>query len=964
MNYETLSLTNFRCYEDETVQFDTGVIVIHGRNGAGKSTLLEAAYFALYGSSALETGKTLANVVMHGKDNAEVTLRFQYNSSDYIITRALKWRGDSVSQTKCKLETPTDVYEGVTTVDNKIKSLLQMDATAFINSAYVRQGENDKLVTADQSKRKDILDNLLQIGRVDTYRERLDKIRLGIDRSVRTHDSLLADRRKKQSELVDANVNEKLASTQAQISAHETAITELTTAKEAAQKQRDELTELLDDVAEKRETREEQQTKRDRLESEIENIDDTIAKTQERLTEHQTTYNDALNKLEESELRPINVDITADTDHDLTETVETVTDAHAMLSTSVSSHSKPDLFASAIRDEYAGEIPTDSSDQFSLSRDVDMNVPDLETNVARLETAIKTLLEQITTAREDLTDAITEKKAERESINSQYDRLTDEIETLKSERADVEDEINQLKGTRKAVISQRDEKQATIDQLEKEIYDIDETLALSDYSVSSETVSERVETARDQLTEKRELLRKAQTEYDTVTAHIERAESLKENEQCPRCEQDITNAPSVTKLGDHREHRDALETQIDELTQEIDQLETRVGELTALEDKAQTRRQYVERKQKIEEKITKLDAEIEETDSSLATTQTEKERLSEQITDRSDKRDQIKDKRDKLNEQIETDTDRKQELRACENDLQTVRNALTKLTTAITQAVTVLTQLDKTQTQREEKLTELKTVQEKISQLDAELNTIQPAQLKAEQDKHQQAVTQLDGLIESRKETVTELRQQEGKLTNQVKTLNALTDEITKREQAVDTGEQLQDEVGTLLAAYTTAQEQLRQQNIAHLERVTEDIFTTLYTNETYDTVSITNDYQPLIVDKRGIELTPGDLSHGERTMFSLSLRAALYQLLVEGLNAAVPMPPLVLDEPTVNLDDSNVNQIPTLVNRMQTAGVEQIIIISHNDEVLNSATQELYAKQQTATNTSSVEQETDFMLS
>ncbi|MDY6779309.1 MAG: AAA family ATPase, partial [Halobacteria archaeon] len=63
MNFESLYLRNFRCYDEAELEFDEGVTVIQGRNGSGKTSLLEACFVALYGSDALDTDDVLADVV-------------------------------------------------------------------------------------------------------------------------------------------------------------------------------------------------------------------------------------------------------------------------------------------------------------------------------------------------------------------------------------------------------------------------------------------------------------------------------------------------------------------------------------------------------------------------------------------------------------------------------------------------------------------------------------------------------------------------------------------------------------------------------------------------------------------------------------------------------------------------------------------------------------------------------------
>ncbi len=49
-------------------------------------------------------------------------------------------------------------------------------------------------------------------------------------------------------------------------------------------------------------------------------------------------------------------------------------------------------------------------------------------------------------------------------------------------------------------------------------------------------------------------------------------------------------------------------------------------------------------------------------------------------------------------------------------------------------------------------------------------------------------------------------------------------------------------------------------------------------------------------------------------------------------------MPPLILDEPTVFLDSGHVTQLIALVESMRELGVEQIVVVSHDEELVGAA--------------------------
>jgi exonuclease SbcC len=67
-------------------------------------------------------------------------------------------------------------------------------------------------------------------------------------------------------------------------------------------------------------------------------------------------------------------------------------------------------------------------------------------------------------------------------------------------------------------------------------------------------------------------------------------------------------------------------------------------------------------------------------------------------------------------------------------------------------------------------------------------------------------------------------------------------------------------------------------------------------------------------------------------------------------------MPPLILDEPTVFLDSGHVGQLVELVNAMTDLGVEQILVVSHDDELLDAADAHVRVRKDPSTNRATVE--------
>jgi len=208
MRFERVGIRNFRSHSDTELSLRSGVTVIHGVNGSGKSSLLEACFFALYGSAAIQG--TLDDAIANGAEGMSVTLSFTHDGAEYRVEREVKLRGDTAQTTTCVLETPDGPIEQVRDVENRIESLLRMDADAFVNCAYVRQGEVNKLINASPGERQDMIDDLLQLGTLETYRERASDARVGVKRVRDRKRELLADRERSIETKADKDLTDRL----------------------------------------------------------------------------------------------------------------------------------------------------------------------------------------------------------------------------------------------------------------------------------------------------------------------------------------------------------------------------------------------------------------------------------------------------------------------------------------------------------------------------------------------------------------------------------------------------------------------------------------------------------------------------------------------------------------------------------------------------------------------------------
>ena len=188
MKLRNLHAENIRSYKKLDFTFEDGVTVISGVNGSGKSSLLEACFMGLFGSKILSKDFVLADIIFKGAENAKISLGFEHLGHEYLIDQAFRYsvKSENASSSKCIL-----YADGKIIVDQAIRtyeevcSLLNMDEEAYRNCAYIRQGEIDVLINAKPKERQLMIDDLMQLGKLEEYRERASSAKTAVKRLER-----------------------------------------------------------------------------------------------------------------------------------------------------------------------------------------------------------------------------------------------------------------------------------------------------------------------------------------------------------------------------------------------------------------------------------------------------------------------------------------------------------------------------------------------------------------------------------------------------------------------------------------------------------------------------------------------------------------------------------------------------------------------------------------------------------
>ncbi|MEZ3114440.1 DNA double-strand break repair ATPase Rad50 [Halobaculum sp. MBLA0147] len=888
MKFDRIRLRNFKPYGDADVRLSEGVTVIHGLNGSGKSSLLEACFFALYGSAALDG--TLEDVITNGGTETDVELWFTHAGESYHLTRELRTYGDQAQTATCTLATADDgeiIRDGATDVETFVAELLRMDAEAFVNCAYVKQGEVNKLIEATPSTRQDMIDDLLQLGKLEEYRDRAGEARLGVE-------DVLGEQRGNLEGLDDQvgakeakDLHEQLNAAESKLTEVDDQIDQYETEKEKAEETREQAQSILDEYEEKR-------AELADLETEIDDLETKIRTT-------------------ESEREEV------------TEEVASLRDRKTSLA--------DDL------DDALAETEVDDADEEAVAA-----------RRAELEERESDFREDLLEARDDVTSAENRAETLRETavdLEERAERKRERADETESDLAEARSELEELRERREA---KRDERERLRAEFE------DAPVSVGGASAYREEVQSDLSTVRGEIEDVR-------TELNTTREAVERGEDLREAGKCPECGQSVEGSPHVDSLAEERERVTTLEADLADLRDEREALETRL-------DRAETLREVESDLDNVSNTLDLLDSEIESTEADIEDTEDRIERL-----------------REEADELATEATEKRESAAAADTDAEDARERIASINAEIQEITEARERLDRVDDLREERAnvqSEIERLSERRDSLeqlnDERRDTLADKRERRDElaagvdesrveqarddfsraDDYVERVTEkLDELDTRRDEITTEI----GRIQNELDELEDLRDRRDHVAERVDALERLREETAELETTYGDLRADLRQQNVESLEARLNETFELVYGNDAYSHIELDGQYELTVYQKDGEPLAPDQLSGGERALFNLSLRCGIYRLLAEGVEGAAPTPPLILDEPTVFLDDGHVSRLVDLVEQMRGFGVAQIVIVSHDDELVGAADDLLRVEKNPTTNRSTAERVADASL-
>ncbi len=889
MRIDRIRLENFKCYGDIDLRLSAGVTVIHGPNGSGKSTLLEASFFGLYGSSALST--TLGEVVTIGEDEMTVELWFTHAGESYHVERAVRRRGENARTTTCVLETPESTVEGATDVRERVTAMLRMDTDAFVNCAYVRQGEVNKLINASPADRQDMLDELLQLGRLESYRERASDARLGVGR-------VLGDKQGALGEL-DEQIAEKEAQT-----LHE---------------RRNECRSALAAVREQREEYEQNRERARETLDRAETILDEYEEKQSRLSDLQTEIEQLREQIRETE-------------REREELADRIDGCRDQL---VEARERRDTLLTDID----GFDPDGADDELR------------ERAVSELET----VREEI----ETLTEQIRELSVEKQEHDSEQERLVERATELESEAASTREEAAELESEVREAREELTERRSELASLNERIEAKRE--AFADAPVAFGEATAHRERLASALADNRERRGELEAELESARERVREAERLREAGNCPECGQPVSGSPHVEALDERRERVTELETRLEELNGTVEQLEAEIETAEHLVEREETVERLERERETLAQLLDEREGTVEERAARVERLRTEAEELAAEAEQRREAAAEAAASAETCRERIAERNQEKGELAQRREDLSALVKAVDEVTEASERRERLREQRAERGERNEKRRERLATKRDRRNELRESVDEGRVEQAREKRTEAKEYLESVESELSELAERRDSLQAKLGAVENELEALTSLRERREELAATVEHLESLHAEAEQLETMYGDLRAELRQRNVETLERMLNETFDLVYENDTYAGLELDGDYRLRVRQKNGERLDPRQLSGGERALFNLSLRCAIYRLLAEGIEGTAPMPPLILDEPTVFLDAGHVSQLLELVEAMYDLGVDQILVVSHDEALVGAADDLVTVSTDPTTNRSTVDRDRDW---
>ncbi|WP_297889635.1 AAA family ATPase [Sulfurihydrogenibium sp.] len=276
---------------------------------------------------------------------------------------------------------------------------------------------------------------------------------------------------------------------------------------------------------------------------------------------------------------------------------------------------------------------------------------------------------------------------------------------------------------------------------------------------------------------------------------------------------------------------------------------------------------------------------------------------------------QLKEKIDTNPTDIENEI---QEVKQKIENLKPERDRYNQNLSKISEEPKILEELEKIKKEKENLFVEIEKLNEKLKDLDI-------SGLYSQKDSLQKHITEKNSYISEKKQELGNLQGQENILSQQLKKAQEQEEEMERLNVKIKRYYKIENALQQL-------QKLLKDNALYNLPKITEDIFSKFGFNQ-FINLKFTEKYEITLtanaVSSSDIAVKVDSLSGGQRIALSLALRLAIAKMLNEKADF------LILDEPTIHLDESRKRELIDLLGDLKESNfIKQLIIVTHDDEI------------------------------
>jgi len=1064
---KNLHVENIRSYKKLDFTFEDGVTVISGVNGSGKSSLLEACFMGLFGSRILSKDFVLADIIFKGAENAKISLGFEHLGREYLIDQAFRYsvKSENASSSKCVLYADGEsIVDQATRTYEEVCALLNMDEEAYRNCAYIRQGEIDVLINAKPKDRQRMIDDLLQLGKLEEYRERAGSAKTAVRRLERDTKNSFSGVKAEIEGIESTGPVSVMNRLKQKIKESDAALKEFNGVKDAAAARKEKFDLMIADYqgrlqeidALKQAIRKSQENKagcfreKENFSEEVhqqkqallglgeennsikrecgfEDLDievlileqekeeflarekvNGISKELALLLREEEALMQTLRDLEKekADAERIFMQCRADIGAANGEIEENRKNRRIIEKENKELKEKAEFgetneIASFIKEleekesllrDRKSEASAKLALAFKEKETGDINLIALEKELQNYKIAVRKGKTEIEILEEELREnskavlGVHEQKSEAFTGLKELGFTGEQLEDLEYFSELLLENKNRLHGREK-------ELEATLRELEKVIRKNLQLLAEGKCPTCGQELKEsEIACTTEESEQKKEKLSAELMDIKLQQAEIEKKlNRLKDAKKLDKriSDYDLETEKLRTKAKDSEErikiHKVRIEEdslKLEELNKRKQEIEVQMGQLLpdikalqGWEEAAQKAHRESEKALReakaFEKKLAENSLEIEALNgkirTSLALIENYGQRLGElkeKLKALAERENQEKEKLKALGVDLEalrkkedlakkTHQDREKLLLQAKNlqanllRMENIKHKISELEASIRNLTEKVGFFDREILERSERIKQL---EEKM-----EGNRLEDLLLKRDQfEKAQANITEKIQQTTAAKEA---LLKEIGMVENSLNRLRELKDELRALENRRLYLEAVYYNAEELENTYMRVRADMRARNIGALSALLNEMFSFMYANNAYSHIELDPEYNLTVYRKDGTPLEPKLLSGGERAIFNLVLRCAIYRLLALGFGGdrADGLPPMILDEPTVFLDRGHVRQLLKLIDMMRSIGVGQIIVVSHDESLIDSADHVYQVEKDPLTNMSSI---------